>query len=216
MDVINSRTELYDLFGETIFCSVCQEDIQEGERVRIIENCQHGFHAKCIEPWLLSKGSCALCRAPIDERLQRVSNRLRTIIQNNPGFSVDDFLNQVETVAQQAAVETPENILKRYILGYCLAHGILRKFPTAAPYRENGTTIRTTLANFHLETVRPYPLDSSTRAALKRSQDLMRNEIIRRLGWQGNLRNFRIIPQVSSVLYRISYAAGDLNGIWST
>ena len=115
MDVINFRTELYDLFGETIFCSVCQEDVEEGERVRVIGNCQHGFHAKCIEPWLLNKGSCALCRAPIDERLQLVSNRLRTIIQNNPGFSVDDFLNQVETVAQEAAVETPENILKRYI-----------------------------------------------------------------------------------------------------
>jgi len=216
MDVINSRTELYDLFGETIFCSICQEEVQEGGRVRVIESCQHGFHAACIEPWLLNKGTCAICRVTIDERLQRVSNRLRTIIQNNPGFSVDDFLSQVETVAQQAAVETPENILKRYILAYCLAHGILRKFQTAGPYRENGTAIRTALANFQLETVRPYPLDSSSRAALKRSQDLMRGEIIRRLGLQGTLRNFRTIPQISSVLYRISYVAGDLNGVWST
>ena len=215
MDVINSRTELYDLFGESVFCSVCQEDVQEGERVRVIHSCQHGFHATCIEPWLLNKGTCALCRAPIDVRLQHVSNRLRTIIQNNPGFSVDDFLSQVETVAQQTAIESPENVLKRYILAYCLAYGILRKFRTAGPYRENANAIRITLANFQFESVRPYPLDSSTRAALKRSQNIMRGEIIRRLGSQETSRNFRIIPQISSLLYRVSLVTGDLHGVWS-
>jgi len=215
MDVINSRTELYDLFGESIFCSICQEQVQEGERVRVIQSCQHGFHAACIEPWLLNKGTCANCRTRIDERLHHVSNRLRTIIQNNPGFSVDDFLSQVESVAQQTAIETPENVLKRYILGYCLAYGVLRKFRTATPYRENVSTIRNTLANFQFETVRPYPLDSSTRASLKRSQTLMRNEIIRRLGSQENSRNFRTIPQISSLLCRISLVTGDLNSIWS-
>jgi hypothetical protein len=215
MDVINSRTELYDLFGESVFCSVCQEDVQEGERVRVIHSCQHGFHATCIEPWLLNKGTCALCRAPIDVRLQHVSNRLRTIIQNNPGFSVDDFLSQVETVAQQTAIESPENVLKRYILAYCLAYGILRKFRTAGPYRENANAIRITLANFQFESVRPYPLDSSTRASLRRSQNLMRGEIIRRLGSQENSRNFRIIPQISSLLYRVSLVTGDLHGVWS-
>ena len=216
MDVINSRTELYDLFGESVFCTICQEPVQDGERVRVIENCQHGFHASCIEPWLLNKGTCALCRCMIDERLQRVSNRLRSIIQNNPGFSVDDFLFQIESVAQQAAIETPENILKRYILAYCLAHGILRKFQTAPPYRESANLIRITLANFQFESVRPYPLDSSTRAALRRSHFLMRNEIIRRLCWQGSTRNFRAIPQVSSLVHRISVATGTgLNGIWT-
>ena len=215
MDVINSRTELYDLFGESVFCSVCQEDVQEGERVRVIHSCQHGFHATCIEPWLINKGTCALCRAPIDVRLQHVSNRLRTIIQNNPGFSVDDFLSQVETVAQQTAIESPENVLKRYILAYCLAYGILRKFRTAGPYRENANAIRITLANFQFESVRPYPLDSSTRAALKRSQNIMRGEIIRRLGSQETSRNFRIIPQISSLLYRVSLVTGDLHGVWT-
>ena len=215
MDVINSRTELYDLFGQTLFCSVCQEDVQEGERVRVIQSCQHGFHAKCIEPWLLNKGTCAICRSLIDERIQGISSRLRTIIQNNPGFSVDDFLYQIEAVAQQAAVETPESVLKRYILAYCIAHGILKKFQTAEPYRQNSTAIRTILANFQYETIRPYPLDSSSRFALKRSQLIMRNEIIKRIGWQGNMRKFCKIPQISSFLYRISLINGDLNGIWN-
>lgn len=215
MNVINLRTELYDLFGESVFCSVCQENVQDGERVRVIQQCQHGFHAKCIEPWLLNKGTCALCRSPIDDRLQRVNNRLRNIIQNNPGFSVDDFLSQVETFAQQAAVETPESVLKRYILSYCLAYGILRKFQTAGPYRENNNIIRITIAKFQFETVRPYPLDSSTRAALKRSQLSIRNDIIRRIDWHGNIRDFRKIPQISSVLYRVSLIVGDLQRIWS-
>ena len=224
MDVINSKTDLYDLFGEAAFCSVCQEDVEEGERVRAIHGCQHAFHAICIDPWLLNKGTCPVCRAPIQgpstteivSNIYRVSHRLRSIIQSNPGFNIDDFLSQIETVAmnsQPVLAETPERILQRYILGYCLSDGILRKFRTAGPFRENSGTVRATLANFNYETVRPYPLDSSTRAALLRSRNLMRDEIIRRLSWQGNIRMFNAVPAVSSFLNRISLV-GSLANIW--
>ena len=226
MDVINAKTELYDLFGESVFCAICQEDVKERERIRTIHGCQHALHAACLDPWLLNKGTCPICRAPLEEpssneiirSIYRVSHRLRTIIQSNPGFSIDDFLSQIETVAlnsTQATVETPAMILQRYSLGYCLADGILRKFRTAGPFRENSAGIRTILANFQHETVRPYPLDSSTRAALKRSRNLMRDEIIRRLAWQGNIRMFNTVPTVSSLLNRMSLIGGNLGTVWS-
>lgn len=225
MDVINARTELYDLFGETAFCAVCQEDVQEGERIRAIQDCHHAFHSACVDPWLLKKGTCPVCRASLQgpsttdivSNIYRVSHRLRSIIQSNPDFSIDDFLSQIETVvlnSQQATVETPEMVLRRYTLGYCLAEGILRKFRTAAPFRENGAIIRTTLANFQHETVRPYPLDSSTRAALKRSKNLMRDEVIRRLSWEGNIRMFNTLPTISSLLHRMSLIGGNLSAVW--
>jgi hypothetical protein len=61
------ETELFDLFGETIFCSICQEDIQEAQRTLVISSCQHGFHESCIAPWLESNNTCPNCRNRIVE-----------------------------------------------------------------------------------------------------------------------------------------------------
>jgi hypothetical protein len=223
MDAINTKTELYDLFGESVFCAVCQEDIKEGERVRTIRSCQHAFHMNCVDPWLKNKGNCPNCRAPLEppsaneiiHNIYRVSHRLRTIIQNNPGFNIDDFLSQIETVASNAIVETPEIVLERYILGYCLAQGILKKFPAAGPYRENATAIRTILANFQHEMVRPYPLDCSCRTALLRSKNLMRDEIIRRLSWEGSVRMFHTVPSVARIIQQLGLVGGGLAEIYA-
>ena len=223
MDIINAKTELYDLFGESIFCAICQEDVKEGERVRAIQGCQHAFHSVCVDPWLLNKGNCPNCRAPLElpsaneivHNIYRVSHRLRTIIQNNPGFNIEDFLSQIETVASNAIVETPEIVLERYILGYCLAQGVLRKFPAAGPYRENAAAIRTILANFQYEAVRPYPLDCSCRAALLRSKNLMRDEIIRRLSWEGTIRMFHTVPAVATLIQRLALVGGRLAEIYT-
>ena len=63
----NMETEVFDLFGETFFCSICQEDIQESQRTLVISNCQHGFHEPCIEPWLENNNTCPNCRKRILE-----------------------------------------------------------------------------------------------------------------------------------------------------
>ncbi|XP_022731460.1 RING-H2 finger protein ATL74-like [Durio zibethinus] len=43
-------------------CPICLGEFAEGEKVRILPKCGHGFHAKCIDTWLLSNSSCPLCR----------------------------------------------------------------------------------------------------------------------------------------------------------
>ena len=195
MDGIEDTTELYDLFGERLFCTVCQEDVGEGERVRTIRQCQHGFHAPCVDKWLAKQGNCPVCRGIVIT--QRAHN---TTIQVYPGFMLAESL---------------DNHLERYVLAYCLADGILRRFKRAEPFRENSTNIRTALANFHLETLRPFPMDSSTRNSLFRSKNIMRCEIIRRLSFDGNGRNFNRIPQVSSLYRRISLVEGDIRSLWA-
>ena len=45
-------------------CAVCQEALNEGERVRMLP-CQHPFHAACVDDWLTSNASCPVCRADI-------------------------------------------------------------------------------------------------------------------------------------------------------
>jgi Ring finger domain len=52
-------------FKEGLECSVCLSDIAEGEEVRILPKCNHGFHVKCIDMWFHSHSTCPLCRSAV-------------------------------------------------------------------------------------------------------------------------------------------------------
>jgi hypothetical protein len=49
-------------------CSICIDDFEEGEKVRVLPRCRHGFHLECIKPWLMERqGCCPLCKNPVVE-----------------------------------------------------------------------------------------------------------------------------------------------------
>lgn len=50
---------------EVTDCSVCLNEFQDGESVRLLPKCSHAFHLPCIDTWLKSHSSCPLCRANI-------------------------------------------------------------------------------------------------------------------------------------------------------
>lgn len=45
-----------------IDCPICLAEFMEGEKVRVLPECCHSFHADCIDTWLLSNASCPSCR----------------------------------------------------------------------------------------------------------------------------------------------------------
>ena len=59
--------------GEAPGCSICTEDFEQGQDLRVLP-CDHKFHPACIDPWLLNvSGTCPLCRVdlhPHDENEQ--------------------------------------------------------------------------------------------------------------------------------------------------
>ncbi|KGN44159.1 NEP1-interacting protein-like 1 [Cucumis sativus] len=46
----------------SISCSICLEEFEDGEIGRILPNCDHFFHVVCIDQWLHLHGSCPFCR----------------------------------------------------------------------------------------------------------------------------------------------------------
>ncbi|KAL4587212.1 hypothetical protein LXL04_000079 [Taraxacum kok-saghyz] len=48
--------------GSATECSICLGDFVNGERVRVLPECSHEFHVKCVDKWLNEHASCPNCR----------------------------------------------------------------------------------------------------------------------------------------------------------
>ncbi|KAF8397116.1 hypothetical protein HHK36_016023 [Tetracentron sinense] len=49
-------------------CPICLGEFEDGEKVRVLPKCNHGFHVRCIDTWLVSHSSCPTCRHSLLER----------------------------------------------------------------------------------------------------------------------------------------------------
>ncbi|XAR66029.1 hypothetical protein NMG60_11012075 [Bertholletia excelsa] len=54
-------------------CPICLGEFVEGEKVRVLPRCHHGFHVRCIDTWLASHSSCPTCRQSLLEQLLPVA-----------------------------------------------------------------------------------------------------------------------------------------------
>ncbi|XP_027368586.1 NEP1-interacting protein-like 1 [Abrus precatorius] len=52
-------------------CSICFQDFEEGELVRILPKCGHLFHLECIDKWLVQQGSCPMCRTYVPDHIHK-------------------------------------------------------------------------------------------------------------------------------------------------
>ncbi|CAO2046094.1 unnamed protein product [Urochloa humidicola] len=43
-------------------CAICLAELEPGERVRVLPKCNHGFHVRCVDRWLLARSTCPTCR----------------------------------------------------------------------------------------------------------------------------------------------------------
>ncbi|KAL7131598.1 hypothetical protein ABFS83_12G014500 [Erythranthe nasuta] len=71
---------------EGVDCSVCLNEFQENETLRLLPKCSHAFHVPCIDTWLTSHKNCPVCRAPVS-----INNN-----NNNDNYNVR-FSGSIET-----------------------------------------------------------------------------------------------------------------------
>ncbi|GJN14714.1 hypothetical protein PR202_gb01569 [Eleusine coracana subsp. coracana] len=57
--------EVYGGGKEEEVCAICLGEFADGEKVRVLPRCRHGFHVRCVDAWLLSRGSCPTCRQAV-------------------------------------------------------------------------------------------------------------------------------------------------------
>lgn len=50
------------LAGAEAECAICLSEFVEGEGIRVMGQCKHGFHVHCIQKWLSLHSSCPTCR----------------------------------------------------------------------------------------------------------------------------------------------------------
>ncbi|CAK7343282.1 unnamed protein product [Dovyalis caffra] len=77
-------------------CVICLGELQESDRVRLLPDCGHLFHASCIDDWFSAHTSCPVCRAPIVAPIgtSEVHDRSIGHVEDQSQNSTDQFLGE--------------------------------------------------------------------------------------------------------------------------
>jgi hypothetical protein len=51
-------------------CAICQDPIEQGQYMRILNYCTHSFHNTCIDTWFTTHVTCPTCRHDIRNNSQ--------------------------------------------------------------------------------------------------------------------------------------------------
>jgi Ring finger domain len=62
LPIVSIRPGLKQLSDE---CPICLAAFAHGDKVRVLPQCSHVFHASCVDTWLVSRSSCPTCRCVI-------------------------------------------------------------------------------------------------------------------------------------------------------
>ena len=66
-------------FSTSVSCSVCLADYDESDVIRVLPDCGHVFHLKCVDSWLRLNPTCPVCRklpcaaSPADHELCKIT-----------------------------------------------------------------------------------------------------------------------------------------------
>ncbi|PIN09209.1 hypothetical protein CDL12_18215 [Handroanthus impetiginosus] len=70
-------------------CPICLSDYQPKETLRSIPECNHYFHADCIDEWLKLNGTCPLCRNSPEGSIATPSSSMSISSSHSPSTTLN-------------------------------------------------------------------------------------------------------------------------------
>ncbi|GAU13187.1 hypothetical protein TSUD_179300 [Trifolium subterraneum] len=89
-------------------CVICLSEFTNGDKVRLLPKCNHGFHVRCIDKWLSSHSSCPKCRQCLIETCKKIVGSQGSSSQPQPML-----FPAPETIVTIAPLE-PEGLVRNY------------------------------------------------------------------------------------------------------
>lgn len=99
LQVRTLKREDEETTSESHMCAVCIESYKAGEVVTVL-TCDHIFHKACIEPWLLERRTCPMCKCDILKALG-VEDGTKEDIESPPDATV------ITVTGREAIYEVP-------------------------------------------------------------------------------------------------------------
>ncbi|XAR69473.1 hypothetical protein NMG60_11001066 [Bertholletia excelsa] len=66
-------------------CAVCLNPFEPTEVLKLLPKCKHAFHVECVDKWLITHGTCPLCRHQVDlQDLLFLADDIKTLRHNEP------------------------------------------------------------------------------------------------------------------------------------
>ncbi|KAK4480890.1 hypothetical protein RD792_011744 [Penstemon davidsonii] len=60
--VMYSEAKVNHKYSTAGCCSICLADYKSSDMLRVLPDCGHLFHIKCVDPWLRLHPTCPVCR----------------------------------------------------------------------------------------------------------------------------------------------------------
>ena len=88
-----------EIYKKKETCFICFEEYKLGEYKRLLPECKHYFHKKCIDKWLKRKAQCPICRDKVykQEFIENELNIFQKEIEErrNRELNYDNYENEI-------------------------------------------------------------------------------------------------------------------------
>ncbi|CAB9530932.1 region, transmembrane domain- and RING domain-containing protein 1 [Seminavis robusta] len=113
-------------------CSICIDDFEQGEKLRMLPRCRHMFHTECILPWLTERqGCCPLCKVEVIEQEPREQ---QTLVQTTHDHDPTETFQNEEGIGQP---QRPNSFLPNNTTTQSSASGTISNNTTASGAQGN-------------------------------------------------------------------------------